>query len=318
MIELEEVNSRSQDKTLSATLRTDCSSLPSLGLSGILRFNLPGGRDVYNITAPFNFGGRRLIAGRVEPRDSELSDIQFFEEVDADVWSPAEDIPMLSGLQDPCVTIWGDEVILGGVEYPVMAPDQTLGWRMRFFRGQSLQRLRSFLDGPVMMKDIRLLVLHSGEVAVLTRPQGIVGGRGRIGFFLAESLESITAARIEQAPLLPQRIPPGEWVGGNEMHFLGGRMIGVLGHIAYFDGQDNRHYLAMSFTFDIDTLEPSPIRVIARRRDFPEGPTKRPDLEDVIFSGGLVRNGNGRSVLYAGLSDAAAGYVDIPDPFGPA
>ena len=39
-------------------------------------------RDVYNISAPFQWNGETLIAGRVEARDSEVSETVFFEEKD--------------------------------------------------------------------------------------------------------------------------------------------------------------------------------------------------------------------------------------------
>ena len=55
--------------------------------------------------------------------------------------------------------------------------------------------------------------------------------------------------------------------------------------------------------------------MIAQRADFPDGPAKRPDLVDVLFSGGMVRLGEGRARMYVGLSDAQAGSVELPDPF---
>jgi hypothetical protein len=55
--------------------------------------------------------------------------------------------------------------------------------------------------------------------------------------------------------------------------------------------------------------------MVAARRHFPDGPAKRPDLVDVIFSGGLRRRADGSASLYAGISDAAAARVDMPDPF---
>ena len=39
------------------------------------------------------------------------------------------------------------------------------------------------------------------------------------------------------------------------------------------------------------------------------------DLADVMFSGGLVRHGNGTATLYAGLSDTEAGQLLLADPF---
>ena len=57
------------------------------------------------------------------------------------------------------------------------------------------------------------------------------------------------------------------------------------------------------------------IEIIAARKQFPEGPSKRPDLVDVIFSGGLQRKDDGTAILYAGISDAWAARVAMPDPF---
>ena len=73
----------------------------------------------------------------------------------------------------------------------------------------------------------------------------------------------------------------------------------------------------MVFCLDPVTGKYSPLEIIAKREDFPAGVAKRPDLVDVIFSGGIRRLDDGMARLYAGLSDAEAGYVDIPDPFLP-
>lgn len=56
-------------------------------------------KDVYNITAPFQDEGEWVIAGRVESRDSEHSDVVFFVERDGK-WVPREGAPTLE-LQDP-------------------------------------------------------------------------------------------------------------------------------------------------------------------------------------------------------------------------
>ena len=57
------------------------------------------------------------------------------------------------------------------------------------------------------------------------------------------------------------------------------------------------------------------MKIIATRNNFPAGPSKIDELEDVIFPGGLERHGDGTATLYAGLSDVEAGSVEIPDPF---
>ena len=44
------------------------------------------------------------------------------------------------------------------------------------------------------------------------------------------------------------------------------------------------------------------------------GGVSRDYLEDVLFSGGLVR-GEGKAVLYVGVSDCEIQYMVVPDPF---
>ena len=53
---------------------------------------------------------------------------------------------------------------------------------------------------------------------------------------------------------------------------------------------------------------------MAERKDFLKGEYKRPDLIDVIFSGGLTRI-NEDYDLYVGTSDAEVQKITIKDPF---
>lgn len=282
--------------------------------TGKLKFRGVDGHDVYNITAPFEIDGEKIVAGRVERRDVELSEIVFFVERDG-AWAPRTGTPRLPGLQDPCVTFVNDEVVIGGVRFPIELPNGEKIWRMEFYRGRELGTLTPFLQGPEKMKDIRLKQLHDGRIAVLTRPQGGKGGRGQIGFFIADRLDRITADAIQAAPLFTGMFRAEEWGGANEAHLLPDGRLGVLGHMAYFDEREHRHYYPMAFTVDPKTGHASAPRIIARRDDFPSGPAKRPDLVDVIFSGGLVRHTDGTATLYAGLSDAEAGWLRLLDPF---
>ena len=273
-----------------------------------------GDRDVYNIAAPFAMDGRQIIAGRVECRDMEHSETVLFAEANG-AWQPIPSAPAFSGLQDPCVTFIGGEMVLGGVRFPVTVADGSVGWRMEFYRGTTLKNLRLFLVGPHKMKDIRMVELADERVGVFTRPQGAKGGRGKIGFFTADNLEAVTTTAMEDAPLFNGQCRDDEWLGANEAHCLGNDLLGVLGHIAYFDQQEHRHYYPMVFCVNPRTGQASPPEIIASRADFPPGPAKRPDLADVMFSGGLVRHGNGTATLYAGLSDTEAGQLLLADPF---
>lgn len=279
-----------------------------------LWFSGVGDKDVYNITAPFTWNNQVYLLGRVEARDTEHSEIVFFQSSSAS-WQPVASIPPLEGLQDPCITFVDGDLILGGVKFPVTLADGSTGWRMEFYRGDKSGRLIHCFTGPDKMKDIRLKQLEDGRIAIFTRPQGVKGGRGKIGFVIADSFEEMTAEMIEDAPLIENQFLDSEWGGANEIHLLANGHLGVLGHVASFDEQDHRHYYPMVFSVNPRNGEASELRIIAERRDFPPGPTKRPDLVDVIFSGGLVRDGSGRACLYAGLSDAAAALLTICDPF---
>ncbi len=182
-----------------------------------LVFEGVGNRDVYNIAAPFEMQGREIIAGRVERRDVEHSEIVFFGETN-DTWQPIPSAATFQGLQDPCVTFIDGELVLGGVRFPVTVADGSVGWRMEFYRGTTLNNLRLFLVGPDKMKDVRLVELADERVGVFTRPQGTKGGRGKIGFLVARDLDSITAAAIQDAPLFEGQCLDDEWLGANEAH----------------------------------------------------------------------------------------------------
>ena len=165
------------------------------------------------------------------------------------------------------------------------------------------------------MKDLRLIELSGGEIGIITRPQGFKGGRGKIGFFSVASYEEITIKRISEAPLFLDQFIDEEWGGANEPHHLSNGLIGVLGHIASFDVNLSVHYCAITFAFHPNTMEKTPMKIIARRSDFPAGHTKQFNLNDVIFSGGLLRKEGGMAELYVGASDAEAYKILIPDPF---
>lgn len=280
-----------------------------------LAFVGAGDKDVYNITAPFVVDGKEVIAGRIEARDSEMAEIGFFEKQDL-AWVLLANMPKLA-LQDPFMTRIDGDLIIGGVEvFPSEADPEKLAWRTCLYRGKGIADLALFFEGPVGMKDLRLKQLPSGEIAVLTRPQGEKGGRGKIGFCLIPKLADLTVALIENAPLLPPHFAEDEWGGANEMHLLKNGQLGVLSHIANFDAAGDRHYYAAICVIDpMSATFMAPMEIIAERADFLMGPSKRPDLEDVVFSGGLIRNASGTADLYVGISDADAQKRTIRDPF---
>lgn len=273
------------------------------------------GADVYNITAPFLENGEYYIAGRVEARDSEDSRVVFFRKT-GDEWTAETDIAPLK-LQDPFVTRMNGQVVLGGVEiFDDEEQPGSLNYRTVFFKGDSIRDLKQFATGPDRMKDIRLCQLGNEGILVMTRPQGKIGGRGKIGYLIIDSLDQLNADTIESAKVLQNQFLPEEWGGCNELHLLSDGKVGILSHIAKYDGEGNRHYYATAFCFDYKEEAYSPMKIIAVRDNFKEGPSKRDDLYDVIFSGGLVRE-NGSAELYCGVSDTQGHRITIRDPFLP-
>jgi hypothetical protein len=283
------------------------------GETARLHFTGVDGHDVYNITAPFRSAGRTVIAGRVEQRDSEDSLAVFFEEQDG-VWHPVAGAPRFA-LQDPFVSQIGGELVFGGVEISHEA--YGLIWRTVLYRGRDIFDLRRFFAGPIGMKDIRLCELADGRVGIFTRPRGLWGERGMIGYAEVASLDALSDAAIEHAPMIEDMFHPHDWGGANEAHLLDTGEIGVIAHAAFFEGDQNngpRRYYAIAFTFDPATRQWRDYRVIASRGQFAPGAAKRPDLVDVVFSSGIQSDG-ASTKLYAGTSDAEAHWLEIPYPF---
>ncbi|MFG6147811.1 DUF1861 family protein [Halobacillus sp. B23F22_1] len=279
-----------------------------------LEFTGVGERDVYNITAPFTDEGEAVIAGRVEGRDTEYSDVYFFVKRNGK-WEPRPDAPTFE-LQDPFVARIHGQIVFGGVKVTPDPEDASrLTWKTVFYKGESVRKLKFFAAGPEGMKDIRLLELQDETIGVFTRPQGEKGGRGKIGFTRINSLFDLTPEKIERAPLIESHFIEEEWGGANELYLLANGEIGVLGHIAQFDKEGNRHYYPIACTYDRHTNRFTKMKIIATRRDFPKGEAKRPDLTDVLFSGGLVFLDNGEAELYVGVSDAEAHKATVPNPF---
>lgn len=278
------------------------------------------GFDVYNPSVPFEWDGKEYIAGRVERRDSENSEVRFFERRE-DGWYSAEGTVKLP-LQDPFVTKIDGKIVLGGVS--VTFPEVKGGdvyWQTDFYIGTPFG-LEKFLSGPKQMKDVRLTQLRDGRIAVMSRPQGAsmekYGCISKIGFTIVDSLQDLTAEIIENAPFIEKIFCDDEWGGANQIVELANGKLGVVGHKSYrsyeADGQ-RLHYYGMAFAIDPETRELTQNKLIVSRDCFPDAEAKRFDLGDVTFTSGLVRLGDGTVRIYTGLSDAHVGSAILPDPF---
>ena len=277
-----------------------------------LEFKGMDGYDVYNICNEFPFGGKAYIAGRVEKRDTEISEAVVFEKIADGVYAPTS--TRLDMMQDPCQTVIDGELVIGGTKIYANADGRIDNWNTVFYKGKTLDGLKRFADAPFKMKDVRLLQT-GGAIHVFTRPQGGAAKAGRIGYVSVDSSALLTTATMESAKLLEGQFDEYTWGGVNQAFALKNGKIGLLGHIAVMSEGDVRHYYGMTFCFDPETKECGKVGIICERSDFAEGAYKRKDLIDVVFVGGLVRLGDGTAELYVGLSDAEAHRAVIKDPF---
>ncbi|MDD4111732.1 MAG: DUF1861 family protein [Herbinix sp.] len=276
-------------------------------------FHNVSGYDVYNPTATFSYKGKTVICARVEKRESEHSEAIFFYEKEVNQFYPLEGIKGYK-LQDPFITKVGDYYVFGGTEtFPHPENEHALWWHTKFFYGKELSELENLTTGPKGMKDIRVVELQDGRIGVFSRPQGIVGGRGKIGFTIINRIEELNEEIISAAPLL-ELFDDEEWGGVNEAICLKDGRIGVLGHIAKFTPEDLRHYYSMSFILDPITKELTDVKIIAERADFLLGPAKRSDLVDVLFSGGILLKED-KAELFVGVSDCEVQKIQINNPF---
>lgn len=270
------------------------------------------GEDVYNIAAPLVWQGKTYLPGRVEPRHKEASRIVFFAEIGNDLYSATK--YQILNFQDPCVTMIDEHLVIGGTEIFTDDKDNITHWHTTFYKGTGLDSLEKALVAPYKMKDVRLLEDKHG-IHVFSRPQGGKAGPGKIGYTFAAKFSDITTNIIDGAAIIPNQFSDTTWGGVNDAFVLKNGWLGILGHIATFSAGNVRHYYGMTFAFNPKTKVATQMKIICERNDFAAGETKRPDLVDVVFVGGIIRHDDGLATLYAGLSDAEGHYAILEDPF---
>lgn len=278
-------------------------------------------KDVYNISPPFfiliDGVETEVIAGRVEGRESfARSEAHFFKQQNEDTWVKINNAPVFP-LEDPFVTTKNDEIIFGGVKVEHLPPTKDkkdpIVFNTVFYKGTNLNNLEEFAVGPEGMKDIRIIDLGNGKIGVFTRPRLGIYELGQIGYVEIDNLLDLNDPELlSKARIIEGLFIPDEWGGANQLHLLSEGRIGVIGHIAYRDEEENRHYYVMSFIYNPKNHTTTPVKIIATIDNFPKGEVKSTDLEDVDFPGGFDLK---KSYLYSGLADARAGKDPIPFPF---
>ena len=278
---------------------------------------------VFNITAPFEYNGGTLIAGRIQAsKDKSLaSTIGIFRQTDDLSYTLINRLPTI-GLEDPSIAHIKGDLIFSCVKTYIKA-NGDIGYRTLFYKNPDFDNFDpehdAFAIGQDEMKDTRLVELQDGRIGVFPRPQKLVFTspqrtidiRGRIGFTILDSLEELAQAKLTETPLIDIPFKPNECGGVNAAYLLKDGRIGVLGHIASVDNK-GKHYGAMVFPFDPNSGVASPIEIIASREDFPEDPTDglHDKNYDVVFSGGLRFNDDRTTDFFGGVSDKLPGEIE--------
>lgn len=274
-------------------------------------FSGQGERDVYNISSSFYWKDETYILGRMEPRESELSDVGIFRKVSNLNYELTKYVLPL--LQDPFFAYVDKELFIGGTELFINREKQINGWHTSIYNASDFNNIFRLMTAPCQMKDVR--IFQDGKFYVFTRPQGKEAKLGRIGMEVFSNADELYRVYLNDAKLFSNQFDDFSWGGVNQILKLKNGWLGILGHIATMSEGDVRHYYAMTFALNPIDRKETCMKIICERSDFPDGEAKRQDLVDVIFPGGIVRNPDGTASIYTGLSDAEAYRINIEDPF---
>lgn len=281
--------------------------------------------DAYNPCRPFYIDGEWYMLIRIEPRDDcRQSKVCLFKKDPDGVWRIVPNVPPWH-MEDGFCLPYKDGFIVKGVKaYLDPTPDnpKNVGYHMVFYHvNKDFTRREEFAQGPPQMKGTRFIIPEKGPIPVFTRrqelqPDGSYAGLGELVYLELSSLDELNPETLlKKGKAIKNQFPPGTWGGVNEIFLLSDGRLGVLGHIAYRDEEGIRHYCVMTFIYDTDTYEATPIEIIATRSDFPPGESKAPDLIGVAYPGGMVWLDDGTVEVYVGLGDAEIGCIIEPNPF---
>lgn len=281
------------------------------------------GYDAYNPSIPFEWKGRKYIYARIEKRSEwARSLVKLFENTGEDEWQLVPN-SMSYQLEDPFITIIGNELILGGTHVRYEG-GKIYSYYTYFYRGDDLEDLYYFTTGPECMKDIRLVELDDGRIGVFSRPKGeqiqrLYGSEAMIGFTIINSLDDLTSDVIANARYIPNLFDKGEWGGCNQAYALDTGLIGIAGHKSYRVGTkynpESLCYVNVSFVFDpFNHKLVDNIKITGTRNCYPAGPAKKKYLDDCSFTAGMVMRDDENVDQYSGVADCETGRIAIDYP----
>ncbi len=302
----------------------------------IINIHGVGTNDTYN-PALYENDGKMVLAFRCEARASTSANpvsyrpsIAFAHQDSRGIWHLAKDIEPFGMMEDPFIAFAQErglqQLIFGGVWVRNMRGN--IVPRTEFYKGDSLETLERIPFAVIdNMKDVRLLQLPDNRLLICRRPRGDKYARGRITLHVIDSVDDLVDVDKADLPMLAM-LDSGkdalDWVGVNNMYMLkdheGRAWVGLLGHVALEDSKGVLHYAASTYRIALtDLLDGQAHKVnpqiIATRACFEDGPAKNEFLGDVVFPGHLQHIDGYSYRLWAGLSDARIGCLEIDDPF---
>lgn len=294
-----------------------------------------GDRDSYNPML-CEYNGSKILAFRCESRNSQIDDTAnyhpsiVFAKQDNHTWKIDDSVAPFEMMEDPMfmkAKIHGhSSVVFGGVKARLIEVGHFVA-DTELFKGDSLGVIDrepfAIIKG---MKDERLCQLPDGRFLLCRRPLDN-NGLGRAVLHIIDHLEDLTDINADIPPAVAVLQGPNnnDWVGINNMYIVsdkhGTMWVGLLGHIGALDDVGNKHYAATTYKVKLNELVGGKTHVmkptiIATRSCFEDGPQKDDKLGDVVFPGSLERLEGNRYRLWAGLSDARIGVIEIDNPFG--
>jgi hypothetical protein len=281
----------------------------------ILIFEHQPHENVYNPSRPFIINGEKYILARVEDTRTNSSKVYPFVFKNG-IWQRKDWHLSQFEFEDPQITTINNNLLL--VVVRVLDKTDPDNWiiRSEFYFGPNLDNLKKITEGPIGMKDIRLIEFE-GKIGVFLRPKVGRDKRGRISYLEINNLDELQVINQNTGRMIQLPISDNEWVGTNDVYYLGNGILGVLAHKGDQDQEGNLHYCAIAFKFNPQDFSIYDYQIIAQSNDFPLSVSKSPRYEDVIFPGGFERfhRDNKELELYTGLRDAEVGCILIKNPY---
>lgn len=258
-------------------------------------------------------------------------------------------------VQDPSVAYVRGQPVISWVEVTPPGdpndPTQETTWESFACTGKSIEELEMLVATKKgsKTKGLRFVELLDHTIGIFARPDG--DGRKKICFGIANDWKDITTEFLSSLKEVQGLSIGGEWDGpdaaelrtkddigpdqkvwggANDAKLLPNGDISLAMHLAWYVDKkdingnpikDNRKYVGGHSVVEPplgnEPAQAKYLKIIATREDFKiSKPAKRPDLEDVIYTGFIITKDlySPTSTLVASIGDALEAGLEIPNP----